>query len=34
MPYQYVCDFKFLEKNSNIFKNSILIFDEAHNIEI
>ena len=32
LPFFYALDFKFREKNKDLIKNSILIFDEAHNI--
>ena len=33
MPYTYVFDFRYLKSNPDLIKNSILIFDEAHNLE-
>ena len=33
MPYNYVLDFRAREGNGYLLKNSILLFDEAHNIE-
>ena len=32
LPFFYGLDFKFRERNRNLIQNSILIFDEAHNI--
>ena len=32
MPYNYVLNKDILQKNSSIIENSILIFDEAHNV--
>lgn len=33
MPYTYAFDFRYRETHKKFIKNSIMIFDEAHNIE-
>lgn len=33
MPYTYIFDFRYRENHKNMMQNSILIFDEAHNIQ-
>jgi regulator of telomere elongation helicase 1 len=32
MPYNYITDISLLQSFSEIVKNSIIIFDEAHNV--
>jgi Rad3-related DNA helicase len=32
MPYNYILDIDLLERFSKMIANSILIFDEAHNV--
>ena len=33
MPYTYAFDHRYRENHNKFIRNSILIFDEAHNIE-
>lgn len=32
MPYNYLLDVRLLERYADLINNSILIFDEAHNV--
>jgi Rad3-related DNA helicase len=32
MPYNYLLDANILARHANIIENSIIIFDEAHNV--